>query len=133
MQVGGLSQHRCRALLDRARDARPVGMGAEDQRLDAGVAVAQILDEVRTVAVRQLEVKDRHVDAVEQAASLGERPSLAGDDELVVLGEGQRDRLADGGVVVHQQDAHAVGRAAALRERHAQLDERPALGRALQA
>src|SRR4051794_35232156 len=75
VQVGGLAQHGCRALLDRARDARPVGMGAEDQRLDVGVAVVQGLDEVRTVAVRQLEAQDRHVDAVEHAASLGQRPA----------------------------------------------------------
>ena len=61
------------------------------------------------VAVGKTEVEHGHVDVVEHLARLRQRRRLADHVKAGLPLKRRRDRLAHGGVVLHEQNTHLVG------------------------
>ncbi len=94
-----------RARLDRPGVCLTVGARGQDQHHAARISRAQLADQLRPIAVGEVEVNDREVGAFEHAARLGQRPGLRYHLELRLTVEHEGERLAESRVVVDQQYA----------------------------
>src|SRR5690606_4402644 len=85
-----------------------LGVHAEDEHRAAGVALAQLLDELQAVLARHVVVEHRHLPGhlAGEVHDLLAVPGLPHDLEVLLDGEHLPQPLADYGVVVGDEDFH---------------------------